>query len=268
MADARRSFDEMVTDRAGRHVGPTQAAWGAPMTDDHNLRLETERRLIKRIAKHIEELVKRNDHDGCWLAAHKEINHQILDELPPPVRARIEKNLFARSHQSGEKGAAGALSRCLNERMITATDTNKETKAMIIITWNVVTKNLHANDSLLKHMREQINQLEEYLPGLPPDSAHLLVELERDFDSDTYTAALSLRLAGNILRSQQPAKEVKRAFDAAVKDLASQLRSQKTAAPEAGPKARFSDLPMAQGTGPQSYEDVVREQQQRQKVHA
>ena len=91
--EAHRRFDEMVTDMAGRHVGPTHAAWGAPITDDHNLRLETERRLIKRIAKHVEDLVQRNGHEGWWLAAHKEINHQILEELPLPVRARIEKNL-------------------------------------------------------------------------------------------------------------------------------------------------------------------------------
>jgi hypothetical protein len=101
--EAHRRFDELVTDMAGRHVGPTHAAWGAPMTDDHNLRLETERRIIKRIAKHIEDLVQRNGHDGCWLAAPKPINHQILEELPPAVRSRIEKNLPRDLTKAGEK---------------------------------------------------------------------------------------------------------------------------------------------------------------------
>ncbi len=31
--------------------------------------------------------------DICWLAAHKEINQKILDELPPAVCDRIKKNL-------------------------------------------------------------------------------------------------------------------------------------------------------------------------------
>ena len=101
--EAHRRFDEMVTDMAGRHVGPTQAAWGAPITDDHNLRLETERRLIKRIARHVEDLVQRNGHDGCWLAAHKEINHQILEELSPQMRGCIEKNLPRDLTKAGEK---------------------------------------------------------------------------------------------------------------------------------------------------------------------
>ena len=142
---------------------------------------------------------------------------------------------------------------------------------MIIITWNVVTKNFHANESLLKHMREQINQLEEYLQGLPPDSAHLLIELDRNLRIDTYTAVLSLRLQEDILRSQQSAKEVKQAFDGAVKDLASQLAAHKRTALEKSPKTRFSDQPMAVGTGPQNYEEVVRDQnrqRKRQEVHA
>jgi hypothetical protein len=90
---AHQRVTEMVTDMAGRHVAPTAKSWGAPMIDDHNLKLETERRLIKQIAKHIERLVERHGHAGCWLAAHKEINHEILQELPKAVRDRIEKNL-------------------------------------------------------------------------------------------------------------------------------------------------------------------------------
>lgn len=93
LLDAHRRFADRVTDMAGRHSGPTQKRWGTPMADDHNLRLETERRLIKEIAKHVEQIVLENGHEGVWFAAHKEINHQILDELPRPIGARIEKNL-------------------------------------------------------------------------------------------------------------------------------------------------------------------------------
>jgi hypothetical protein len=93
LEDAHHRLVEKVTDLAGRHVAPTQKSWGTPIADDHNLKLETKRRLIKQIAGHIKRLVEANDHDGCWLAAHKEINHLILDELTPAVRKSIETNL-------------------------------------------------------------------------------------------------------------------------------------------------------------------------------
>lgn len=144
---------------------------------------------------------------------------------------------------------------------------------MIIITWNVVTKNFHANESLLTHLREQVIQLEEYLQGFPPDSVHLLIEVDRDLKKDTYTAVLSLRLPKNILRSRQAAKEVKQALDGAVKDLANQLALHKPNTLEKSPRARFSEQAMAIGTGPQNYEDIARDQkkqqqQQPQEVHA
>ena len=91
--DAHHRLVEKVTDLAGRHVSPTAKKWGTPMAHDHNLKLETKRRLIKQIASHIERLVESNGDDGCWLAAHKEINHLILRKLPISVRARIEANL-------------------------------------------------------------------------------------------------------------------------------------------------------------------------------
>jgi hypothetical protein len=75
------SVIETVTDMAGRHSGPTQKNWGAPLGDDHNLKLETKRRLIRQIAGHIQRLIERTGSDGCWIAAHKEINQQILEEF-------------------------------------------------------------------------------------------------------------------------------------------------------------------------------------------
>jgi len=93
LEETHHRITERVTDMAGRHSAPTNKSWGAPLTDDHGLRLETERRIIKQIAKHIERLIERTGHDGCWLAAHKEINHAILEELPKTVRDRIRKNL-------------------------------------------------------------------------------------------------------------------------------------------------------------------------------
>ena len=93
LEDARLRVIETVTDMAGRHSGPTQKNWGAPLGDDHSLKLETKRRLIRQIAGHIQRIIQRTGSDSCWIAAHKEINYQILDELPKAIRARIEKNL-------------------------------------------------------------------------------------------------------------------------------------------------------------------------------
>jgi hypothetical protein len=93
LEDARLRVIETVTDMAGRHSGPTQKNWGAPLGDDHSLKLETKRRLIRQIAGHIQRLIQRTGSDSCWIAAHKEINYQILEELPKAIRARIEKNL-------------------------------------------------------------------------------------------------------------------------------------------------------------------------------
>ena len=92
-AEAHRKFDDWVTDTAGRRAGPSHPGWGAPVADDHNLKLENERRLIRRISRHIEDLVERTGQGGVWLAAQKEIDHRILDQFPQSIRAQIEKNL-------------------------------------------------------------------------------------------------------------------------------------------------------------------------------
>ena len=38
LEDARLRVIETVTDMAGRHSGPTQKNWGAPLGDDHSLK--------------------------------------------------------------------------------------------------------------------------------------------------------------------------------------------------------------------------------------
>ena len=93
LEEAHHRVLERVTDMAGRRAAPAQKQWGAPITDVHNLELETRHRLIRRIAKLIEQKILRDGQNGCWFAAPKEIHHAILQELPEPVRARIEKNL-------------------------------------------------------------------------------------------------------------------------------------------------------------------------------
>ncbi len=104
----RRLLDE-VADLAGRHVSPTQHKWGAPMADDHNLRLELRRRLIKQIARHTTRLARESGCDGVWLVAHKEIGRPIFDELPAPVRRRVEKTIPRDLVKAGQRELLQAL---------------------------------------------------------------------------------------------------------------------------------------------------------------
>jgi hypothetical protein len=67
LEEAHSRLLDKLTDEAGRHSSPTQKNWGAP------------------------------------LAAHKEINQKILDELPPAVCNRIKKNLPRDLTKVGQK---------------------------------------------------------------------------------------------------------------------------------------------------------------------
>ena len=91
--EAHSRLKDRVTDLAGRHGSPTQKSRSAPKADDQNLRLESKRRLIRQIAGRIADIIEQNAKNGCWLAAPKEINLQILSELPPAARERIQKTV-------------------------------------------------------------------------------------------------------------------------------------------------------------------------------
>jgi Protein required for attachment to host cells len=93
LEEAHSRFSDRVTDLAGRNGAPTQRNWGAPMSDDHNYKLEFKRRLIRRLSERIRELVEEHATNGCWFAAPKEINQQMLNELSPANRKRVQRNL-------------------------------------------------------------------------------------------------------------------------------------------------------------------------------
>lgn len=101
--EAHHRLVEQVSDLAGRHATPTQKNWGAPLADDHNLKLETKRRLIRKIAIQIEELALKHPDCSLWLAAHREINHLITSALAKAVRERIQTNLARDLVKADEK---------------------------------------------------------------------------------------------------------------------------------------------------------------------
>ena len=93
LEEGHSRLSDQVTDLAGRHGAPAQKGRSAPMADDHNLRLEAKRRLIRKLASRVSEIIQQNAKNGCWFAAPKEINAQILSELSPAVRKRIQQTV-------------------------------------------------------------------------------------------------------------------------------------------------------------------------------
>jgi hypothetical protein len=97
--EAHGKLVEKVTDLSGRFPRRSGTANGASsaMSDGerHNIELESRRRLVRQLAQRFNQLGRAQEFERCLLAASKEINRQLLDELEPQVRAKIEKNLLA-----------------------------------------------------------------------------------------------------------------------------------------------------------------------------
>ena len=91
LVEAHGKMSDRLSDLAGRYHAPVMGKWAAPWGERHNIELEQKRRLIKQVAHALADLLRRNGSEGCYLAASKEINHQILAELPREARAKIEK---------------------------------------------------------------------------------------------------------------------------------------------------------------------------------
>ena len=89
-------LSDRLSDEAGRFGtggkknGVTKAkGYGEP----HNMELETEKKVIRRITKDIRSLLSKEGVEQWHLAAPKDINGRILESLPSPVRDRLDKNL-------------------------------------------------------------------------------------------------------------------------------------------------------------------------------
>ena len=93
MTEAHGRLLDKVTDKAGRFPGNGTGPGGMSIGENHNLGLETERRLLKKVAERIDSLVK---NERVWyLAAVKEINPRVLENLSPAARQTLSKNISA-----------------------------------------------------------------------------------------------------------------------------------------------------------------------------
>jgi len=97
--EAHERLLDKVSDQAGRFskgMGHNGAAAGAMSYGErHNIELEHRKRLVKQLAGRLNDLLRRADVAGCYFAASKEINHQLLEALEPAARAKIEQNVAA-----------------------------------------------------------------------------------------------------------------------------------------------------------------------------
>lgn len=93
LTEAHGRLLEKVTDKAGRFPGNGTGPGGMSIGENHNLGLETERRLLKKVAERIDALVK--NERGWYLAAVKEINPRVVESLSPGARATLQKNVSA-----------------------------------------------------------------------------------------------------------------------------------------------------------------------------
>ncbi len=87
--DAHKKISDEVTDKEGNYKGPFGSASGEP----HNLKLEIENRLLKDIAKFIDNTIKSNDVKKWHLAFPAEHNRALIDRLDYETRDKLDKNL-------------------------------------------------------------------------------------------------------------------------------------------------------------------------------
>ena len=96
-AQAHGRLVDKVSDLSGRFPRGTGVKATGAMSDGerHNIELEARKRLIRQMAQRLNTLARTLDIDTCFLAASREINHPLLQELEPMVRAKIAKNIRA-----------------------------------------------------------------------------------------------------------------------------------------------------------------------------
>lgn len=94
--DGHGKLVDKLSDMAGRFGrGGRKEVSTMDSGERHNIETETEKRLIKMIAKNIEALIA-GEKCGVWhLAAAKKINRQVIGKLKPEVKSKLDKNITA-----------------------------------------------------------------------------------------------------------------------------------------------------------------------------
>jgi hypothetical protein len=96
--EVHSKLSDKVSDQAGQFArGSRGAGAGHEIAsgERHNIELEQRRRWVRQVSERVERVLRRADVELCWFAAGKEINHQILEELSPEAKAKVERNITA-----------------------------------------------------------------------------------------------------------------------------------------------------------------------------
>jgi hypothetical protein len=85
---------DKLSDTAGRFVGgggkgEVAKGYGEP----HHLESEIRKKLVKMLAMDINALIKKEGPENWYLAAGERINKDIIENLEPKVRAKMDKNI-------------------------------------------------------------------------------------------------------------------------------------------------------------------------------
>ena len=95
-SDAHERLVDKVSDQSGRFSrGGANGSKAMSAGERHNILLEQRKRQVRQLAGRLNTLISQTDIQRCLLAASKEINHQLLDELPAGIRGKIQVNLAA-----------------------------------------------------------------------------------------------------------------------------------------------------------------------------
>jgi hypothetical protein len=86
---------EMLTDQAGSFglSGGKKGVKGHG--EPHNIGLETDKRLMKQIARDINRVIRNEQCEKWYLAASKTLNNQIVEYLSPEVKSTLGKKITA-----------------------------------------------------------------------------------------------------------------------------------------------------------------------------
>jgi hypothetical protein len=95
--EAHGRIGDRVSDLSGRFPRATGPRATSAMSDGerHNIELESRKRFIRQLAQRLNVLARSPEIDRCFLAASREINRALLEELDPQVRAKVAKNVPA-----------------------------------------------------------------------------------------------------------------------------------------------------------------------------
>src|SRR6516162_4167794 len=80
--EAHGRLVDKVSDLSGRFPRGTGMKAGGAMSDGerHNIELESRKRWVRQMAQRLNSLAANKEIESCFLAASREINHQLLDE--------------------------------------------------------------------------------------------------------------------------------------------------------------------------------------------